>query len=136
MERLVRALGHSIARRPSPVGGGAADVPFDIRIGFPLWLRPFVFDGVAAITLGRRVYLDPSVDELGLDRLTAILHHEITHVNQYRRHGLAAFLARYLLEYLQNRWRGLTSEEAYREISFEREAFAEERRIERDGNDV
>ena len=86
--------------------------------------------GVAAITVGSRIYLDPSFADLSQDRARAILHHEATHVNQYRRHGFVPFLVRYVVEYLRNRIAGMSASEAYREISFEKEAFAEERIIE------
>jgi hypothetical protein len=106
----------------------------DVRFGFPLWLRPFIASGVAAITIGSRVYLDPGVVSLPESRVLAILSHEIEHVNQYRRHGLAGFLARYAFEYARNRARGLSRYRAYREIGFEKEAFAAERHAERSGH--
>ena len=102
-----------------------------VRLGFPFWLRPFVVDGVLGITLGDRVYLDPSVTQLDTARIIGILRHEVVHVNQYRRHGVVAFLARYAYEYLHNRLKGMSSSEAYREISFEKEAFAGEQMTER-----
>lgn len=51
-----------------------------------------------------------------------LLAHELTHVRQYRRYGMAAFLGRYLGEYLRARLTGAPHVEAYRRISFEREA--------------
>lgn len=108
----------------------------DVRFGFPFWLRPFIAKGVAGITLGRRVYLDPSVAALPREQVVAILHHEIVHVNQYRRHGIFGFIARYAFEYLRNRLRGMSALDAYREISFEKEAMAEELPIERAAKDA
>lgn len=116
-------------RTPNPDAELASGV--EVRFGFPFWLRPFVRSGVAAITFGRRVYLDPAVAALPESRVLAILGHEIVHVNQYRRHGVAGFLARYAFEYLRNRKRGLSRYRAYREIGFEKEAFAAERFVER-----
>jgi hypothetical protein len=89
-----------------------------------------IWNGVLAITLGSRVYVDPSVAELPADRATAILRHEITHVNQYRRHGFVPFLYRYAFEYVRNRLSGLNAASAYARISFEQEAFAAEQIIE------
>ena len=43
-------------------------------------------------------------------------------MRQYRRFGTAAFLGRYVGEYLGRRWAGASHTEAYRAISFEREA--------------
>jgi hypothetical protein len=97
-----------------------------VHLGFPFWLRPFVANGVAGITLGERIYLHPSVAGMPREWIGSILLHESVHVMQYRRHGLVGFLARYLLEYLRNRARGMSAERAYREISFEREACATE----------
>ncbi len=57
----------------------------------------------------------------------ALLAHEAAHAAQYQRLGTAAFLLAYLREYLSGRSRGLSHRQAYREISFEREA----RRVER-----
>ena len=51
-----------------------------------------------------------------------LLAHELTHVRQYGRYGMAAFLGRYLGEYLAARFRGASHGEAYRAISFEQEA--------------
>jgi hypothetical protein len=94
-----------------------------LRSGFPGWLRPFVLRDVAAITIGRRVYVSASVAQDGLERL---LRHEIEHVRQISRLGFARFYVRYGFEYVRNRLAGMKSYEAYRSISFEREAFAAE----------
>lgn len=110
------------------------EAALDIRYGFPFWLRPFIRNGVAGITIGGRVYLDPAVADMPVDRIVSIVRHEVVHVNQYQRHGLVRFLLRYGFEYLRNRLRGLRGYEAYREISFEKEAFAEELMPERTEN--
>jgi diguanylate cyclase (GGDEF)-like protein len=96
-----------------------------VRIGFPFWLRPFVFRGVLALTLGRRIYLAPLlVARRGA--LGRILRHELIHVRQVARLGAVRFLALYLLEYLRHRRAGLGHHAAYRAVSFEEEAFAGE----------
>lgn len=51
-----------------------------------------------------------------------LLAHELSHVAQYRRLGAAAFLGRYVGEYLRGRFAGLDHRTAYLAISFEREA--------------
>lgn len=91
-----------------------------VRYGFPWWLRLVLLPGVAGITLGRRIYL------MDGDDMAIALRHELVHVRQVRRHGVIAFYCRWLSEYFANRFRGVSSHEAYRRISFEREAFSEE----------
>jgi Domain of unknown function (DUF4157) len=92
-----------------------------VRLGFPFWMRPFLFRGVIALTLGRTIYL--ARDAVDIDRL---IRHELVHVEQVGRLGLLRFLLRYVREYVLNRRRGLKAAEAYRRISFEEEAFAAE----------
>src|SRR6266704_1525453 len=87
-----------------------------VKYRFPWWLRPFLFRGVAGITLGRHVYIE------GGD-LHANLRHELAHVRQIQRLGACRFYWSYLSEYISNRRRGMNSAEAYRRISLEEEAF-------------
>ena len=94
-----------------------------LRFRFPAWLRPFVFRGITAITIGRRVYVRAPAEPDGLERL---LRHEIGHVRQINRIGLIRFYVRYGAEYVRNRRAGMTSWDAYRAISFEREAAVAE----------
>jgi hypothetical protein len=90
-----------------------------VRIGYPWWLRLFVHRNVAAITLGRRIYIAEEASDV-------ILRHEMVHVRQAGELGLARFLWRYIAEYVRNRRRGMAHDDAYRAISFEVEAFAAE----------
>lgn len=53
--------------------------------------------------------------------------HERVHVEQYRKFGVFLFLTLYMLQYLYNRLKGLNHFEAYRNISFEREAYEKEK---------
>lgn len=81
--------------------------------------------GANAIAFGRRVFLSPTAsacveDEAG--DAFRLLAHELSHVAQYRRHGAAIFLGRYVGEYLRGRFDGLGHRKAYLAISFEREA--------------
>jgi hypothetical protein len=91
-----------------------------VRIGFPPWLRPFLFNDVIAITLGRRVYLSDKLAGVERER---ILAHELVHVAQIERVGWLRFYGRYLREYIANRRKGMSASEAYRRISFEEEAL-------------
>lgn len=94
-----------------------------IRDGYPWWLRPFLLRNVAAITLGRRIWIASGVQGEVRERL---LRHERVHVDQMCRLGTPRFLFRYVREYLANRLHGLNADAAYRRISFEVEAFAAE----------
>src|SRR5205085_1794846 len=58
-----------------------------------------------AVTLGRRVYWSGDV-------VPELLAHELEHVRQYDRHGMVAFLARYLTDYARGRLRGLSHRDA------------------------
>jgi hypothetical protein len=81
--------------------------------------------GANAIVFGRRIFLARSAGDVIVTdaRATAeLLAHELTHVRQYRRLGMAAFLGRYVGEYLASRLAGASHADAYRGISFEQEA--------------
>ena len=79
--------------------------------------------GADAIVFGRRVFLTAAAERaITTGAAIEILAHELTHVRQYRRYGMAAFLGRYVGEYLAARFAGASHVEAYRGISFEREA--------------
>jgi hypothetical protein len=81
--------------------------------------------GSSAIVFGRRIFLAASAASTrGADAPATVelLAHELAHVRQYRRYGMAAFLGRYVGEYLRSRLAGASHRDAYRGISFEREA--------------
>lgn len=91
-----------------------------VRTPFPWWLRLLVVRGVVGITLGRRIYLaSANVTE-------SLLRHELTHIRQINRLGLLRFYWLYAVEYLRNVGKGMSFDAAYRNISFEQEAFAAE----------
>lgn len=50
-------------------------------------------------------------------------NHERIHCDQIRRDGFFHFYSRYLWEYFCNRRKGMNKDEAYRAISYEREAY-------------
>ncbi len=81
------------------------------------WVGGPVPPGTAAITIGPLVSMRRRV--AGDQRL---LRHELVHVEQWRRHGLVGFSARYLGSYLRWRLRGHVHWDAYRRIPFEIEA--------------
>ena len=62
------------------------------------------------------LYCDPEPSE-------EITKHEEVHLEQIRRLGVIKFYTRYVLEYFQGRKRGMSHYQAYRNISFEREAY-------------
>lgn len=55
-----------------------------------------------------------------------IRRHEKVQLDQIKRDGFWRFYSRYLLQYWQGRKQGLTHYEAYRNISYEKEAFGSE----------
>ncbi len=57
------------------------------------------------------------------DPHAVIMNHEEIHIDQLKRNGVVKFYLAYLREYFQGRRIGLTHDQAYRNISFEREAY-------------
>jgi len=108
---------------PAALEKAIAETRARIRSGFPWWLRLFVMRDVIAITLGRRIYVHPRVAQHALERL---LRHELAHVRQIDRLGLAGFYTRYLIEFATHFRRTRSVSRAYSMISFEREAVAAE----------
>ena len=94
-----------------------------VRIGYPWWLRPLLFRDVVGITLGRRIWIAPGIGEV-----EALIRHELVHVEQMGRLGVVRFLWDYVGQYLRNRRRGMSHDQASLAISFEVEALAAERR--------
>lgn len=52
-----------------------------------------------------------------------LYNHERIHCDQIRRDGVFRFYGRYLWEYFSNRRKGMRKDEAYRHISYEKEAY-------------
>jgi len=105
---------------PEDVEAALRDSGARVRHGYPLWLRLVLMRGVGGITLGRRIYLADGTDGV------RSLRHELVHVRQIARVGLVTFYCRWVAEYVRNRLSGMSSDEAYRRISFEEEAFSAE----------
>jgi Domain of unknown function (DUF4157) len=77
--------------------------------------------GVAAVTIGNSIYINPnSYGEATLDDLEQMAH-ELTHVEQYRLHGMIGFLIDYFSSYRKLRKDGLEPEDAYKDNPMEQE---------------
>lgn len=84
------------------------------RVPSPRW--------VAAITLPWCVYVRQDVLAGDPDRLARLIVHELVHARQWRTHGPAGFIRRYLADYFRGRVRRLSHREAYLRIPLEEEA--------------
>ena len=93
-----------------------------IRIGFPWWMRPFLWRDVVALTIGRRVWISSRARDV-----EPLIRHELVHVRQMGEVGVTRFLWTYVRHYVRNRRRGMRHQEAYLAIPYEMEAFAAER---------
>ena len=93
-----------------------------IRIGFPWWMRPFLWRDVVALTIGRRVWISARARDV-----EPLIRHELVHVRQMAEVGVVRFLWTYVRHYLRNRRRGMGHHDAYLAIPYEVEAFAAER---------
>jgi len=96
-------------------------VPMTDRVRVRVVVVPWLVPGVAAMTVGRLVLV-----RRGHEHDELLLAHELVHVQQWREHR-AAFLARYLGEYVRHRAAGMPHQQAYAAISFERDARARAR---------
>jgi hypothetical protein len=77
-------------------------------------LKPFKINAIV---------LYPFVLYCDKDPSETILRHEQVHLEQIKKDGFFTFYRRYLWEYYLGRRKGLTHDEAYRNISYEREAY-------------
>ena len=92
------------------------------------WFRLFWSPGISAMALPWGIYLAPAVLERPPGDLGALIVHELSHVEQWRRLGPLGWARVYFGDYLRGRRRGLGHHEAYRAVGLEREA----RRVARD----
>ncbi len=96
-------------------------MPIERRRGYWLWTRGPVPPGRSGITVGRLIIVrDATVSK-------RLLRHELVHVEQFAKLGIARFVTRYVREYLRWRVRGYPHCGAYRRISQEIEAYWMER---------
>ena len=102
----------------------------DIRVrdGIP-W---YVVGDPRAYTSGDDIFFAPGADDTTTASGAALIGHEVLHAQQYQELGAFQFRVRYLGEYLGGRLSGLSHQNAYYNISFESNAYALQRRIERD----
>lgn len=79
-----------------------------------------------------RIFLAGGYGAADHPEFVALIAHELVHSRQYGEFGAWKFRWLYLREYLRGRLRGLSHQQAYRNISFERAARIVERRVRRD----
>jgi hypothetical protein len=72
---------------------------------------------MAAITIGNDVYFDGGYDPYSINGISRIAH-ELAHARQWQRGG-AGFLENYFGSYFRNRRRGMSRDDAYRNIPHE-----------------
>jgi hypothetical protein len=118
--RLLRDAGYdtdALRSRIAPVN------PDTINIwpASPLF-RLFWRKGIEGVTYWRYVVVDADVLRGDRERLSRLVIHELVHVRQFSTVGYLPFVFSYVREYLSGRLRGLSGYDAYRAISFEREA--------------
>ncbi len=89
----------------------------------PGWLARVWGSGTEAMALPGVIFASATAFDRVVDGdAPALLIHESVHIDQWRDHGIARFLIRYLGDYLRGRAVGLPHRPAYRAIRFEREA--------------
>lgn len=118
--RLLRKAGYdtdALRVRVAPVN------PDDINV-WPAGrlMRRFWRHGISGITHGRLVFVDPEVMKGDPDRLARLVVHELVHVRQFVAAGYVRFVLSYLKDYWRGRIGGLSPRDAYREVTYEREA--------------
>lgn len=96
-------------------------VPAEIARRARVQRVPVLAPGTAGMTLGRLILLRRDDDRTGRRTLLA---HELVHVEQYDRLGVARFLWHYLRAYGSNLRRLRSHRRAYEAIPFEAEARA------------
>ncbi len=99
----------------------------------PVWMSNALGSGVAAMTLGDRIFIrSDRYEQVISGDDPVLLLHELVHVGQWRREGRVGFAVRYMSDYLRNRMIGLDHKIAYRAIGFEAAAFETSERPERE----
>lgn len=69
------------------------------------------------------IVLYPFIFFAAKDPHAVLDNHERIHCDQIRRDGVIVFYTRYLWEYFMNRRKGMNRDQAYRAISYEKEAY-------------
>lgn len=83
------------------------------------WIFKFFPSYIDAITLPWGIYFREEKEQVD----PVVMNHERIHVEQINRIGVIKFYFQYLCEYLFNLAKYRNSEEAYKNISFEIEAY-------------
>jgi hypothetical protein len=91
-------------------------MPIEHRVGYLLWEGGPVPKGADGITFGSLVIVRRGKAS------PYLLRHELVHVRQWKRFGVAGFTARYVGPYVMWRLRGKNHHGAYRRIPLEIEA--------------
>ncbi len=91
-----------------------------VREGIP-WYVP---GDPRAYTSKNVIFFAPGAYDTTTARGIALIGHEVLHAQQYQEFGTFQFRASYMGEYMGGRLSGLSHQDAYRNISFERDAFA------------
>lgn len=118
--RLLRKAGYdtdALRVRVAPVNPDDINVWPAGRLMCRFWRH-----GISGVTHGRLVFVDPEVMKGDPDRLARLVVHELIHVRQFVAAGYVRFVLSYLKDYWKGRLGGLSPRDAYREITYEREA--------------
>jgi hypothetical protein len=118
--RLLRDAGYDTAALRSRIAPVNPDT-INIWPASPLF-RLFWRKGIEGVTYWRYVIVDADVLRGDRNRLARLVIHELVHVHQFSTVGYLPFVFSYVRQYLFGRLRGLSGYDAYRAISFEREA--------------
>ena len=111
------ALNPGYLARIQPITPESVTVVSAPRLMRKLWAKE-----TGAMTIGKRIFVDPAVLERGGRELTVLLMHEMVHSRQWQERGSLRFLASYVRQYLVARITGATHREAYLAIEAEVEA--------------
>ena len=94
----------------------------DVKVKYSFWLPKLLWRN--AIVLYPFILISKSETE---SKKTNILNHEFIHILQIRKDGFFKFYSKYLLEWVINLF--IDYRTAYKNISYEKEAFIQGRRI-------
>ena len=118
--RLLRATGYdtdALRVRITPVNPDEINIWPASRAFRRCWRQ-----GIRGVTHGRFVFVDRAVMRGDPEDLARLVIHELVHVRQFRAAGYFRFVRSYLKDYWKGRIGGKNPSEAYRDISYEREA--------------
>lgn len=124
---MLAGTGFDLARVSEMIGPARLD-DVQVRPAANL-LRRLWGDGIQAMTVRRTIYVDPVVLAGPHESTAPLILHELVHVRQWRRLGMARFLIRYVFDYSRGRLAGLGHRAAYLGIGLEVEARDEAARL-------